>query len=74
MRPLAPALGAEKARGPGAVPLRDVVAAVLILAILGLVLGDGVSGFLQIVLAIATGLLTLFLVRSKPHAPPGSGS
>jgi hypothetical protein len=48
--------------------LRDLIASLLILSILGLVVLYGVSGLMHIVLALTAGLLSLVLVRRRPTA------
>ena len=54
--------------------LRDAIAAILILSILGAVVGLGVSGILHILLLLAAALLSLVLVRRRPAAASEKGS
>jgi hypothetical protein len=48
--------------------LRDVVASVLILAILAVVVLYSLSGFMHIVLSFTAALLSVVLVRRRPIA------
>ena len=48
--------------------LRELIAAALILAILGIVLSLGVSGFLHIALVTAAALLTFLLARGSAES------
>ena len=54
--------------------LRQVIAAVLILVILGVVVWLGVSGMLHIVLVAAAAVLSLVLVRRPPAVSAQKGS